>query len=104
MTPIVVATFFALRLARGEPAFRPRTLAGAIALACCASLPVAIVCSLIGWTLPLPHNPFVGLATLGAVALPAGLAYAALAARLGLREPMTILGLFGRRLHAVIRH
>lgn len=104
LTPIVVATFFARRLGKSEPSFRPRGLADTIVRACCASLPVAVVCALIGWSLPLPRNPLLGLMILAIVAVPGAFAYALVASRLGLREPMTIVELLGRRLRALISH
>ncbi len=103
VTAVVVATFKARRFARQERTFQLRPLARHIMIAIAASLPCALAFGVLSWTGHYPDGAVAGLATLAAYGVVGMLVYAAIASRLGLKEPMILARLVMKRVSPGIR-
>lgn len=98
VTTTIVLIFFARRLARAEEGLELRSLARTGAVATLASLPPAILAAALAWGGVVPPGILPGLLFLIAVGALGLLAYAAIAAWIGLAEARILLQLGGDRL------
>lgn len=98
VTVTIVLIFFARRLAREEEGFELRSLARTGAVATLASLPPAILAAALAWGGLVPPGILPGLLFLIAVGALGMLAYAAIAAWVGLAEVRILLHLGRDRL------
>jgi putative peptidoglycan lipid II flippase len=98
VTVTIVRIFFARRLARAEEGFKLRSLARTAAVATLGSLPPAIFAAALAWGGLVPPGILPGLLFLIAVSTLGLLAYAAIAAWLGLAEARMLLQLVRDRL------
>jgi putative peptidoglycan lipid II flippase len=98
VTVTIVRIFFARRLAQAEQGFRLRSLARTAAVATLASLPPAIFAAALAWSGLVPPGILPGLLFLIVVGTLGLLAYAAIAAWLGLAEARMLMQLVRDRL------